>query len=88
LDVEGALNLKKKLGDQALAVFVKVKNINILRQRLSARSTESSENLEKRISKASQEMKLANSFDYILINDELLAAQNEAKKVVQDFLKS
>ncbi|MEQ8240892.1 MAG: guanylate kinase [Cyclobacteriaceae bacterium] len=87
LDVEGALNLKKKLGNQALAVFVKVKNIEVLRDRLSTRSTESADNLEKRITKAAQEMKLADSFDIVLLNDDLEKAQLEAKRIVKDFLE-
>jgi len=88
LDVEGALNLKKRLGDKVLAVFVKVRDIEVLRERLSSRSTESKENLEKRITKAAQEMQLANSFDYILVNDELKIAQEEALHVVEKFLAS
>ena len=87
LDVEGALNLKKKLGKKALAVFVKVKDIEVLRNRLSARSTESADNLEKRITKAAQEMKLADCFDCVLVNDDLSRAQLDAKRMVEDFLE-
>lgn len=86
VDVQGGLNLKKSLGEQALAVFVSVENIDVLRERLEKRSTESAESLEERVGKAAEEMQYAKSFDYILVNRDLEVAYQEAEKVVNDFL--
>jgi len=87
VDVVGGLNLKKQLGDKALSVFVKVKNIDTLKDRLSLRGTEESTTVEKRIEKALTEMTYEDQFDHVLINDNLETALSEAQDVVNNFLK-
>lgn len=86
VDVLGGINLKKALGDSALAVFVSVKDISILEQRLKARQTESSEAVKMRVEKAKVEIEAADQFDYILLNDNLETALLEAEKIVINFL--
>jgi hypothetical protein len=49
IDVQGAINLKEKLGDKALAVFIAPPNLEVLKNRLASRGTESKESFEKRI---------------------------------------
>ncbi|MFC2187142.1 guanylate kinase [Peijinzhouia sedimentorum] len=87
VDVKGALNLKKYFGDKALAVFVKVPSMEVLKERLTDRGTESPESLSRRIYKAEFEMGFANKFDVILLNDDLESSVNRAKQLVEDFLK-
>ncbi len=86
LDVQGGLNLKKRYGPKALAIFVKVESVAILRQRLTARNTESPEKLATRLSKAEFEMQFAEQFDRVIINQELETAKREAVTVVREFL--
>jgi len=88
VDVIGGLNLKKIFKEQALAVFVQAPSIEILEERLRYRSTETEEKIQMRMSKARQEMAKAPEFDYILNNSELSQACEEAKSVVERFLKS
>lgn len=87
VDVIGGLNLKKVLGEQALAVFVSVESPQVLEQRLTKRKTESEESLKKRLAKAGEEMKYEKDFDYVLINKDLEDAFAEAEQVVKGFLK-
>lgn len=87
VDVLGGLNLKKALGEQALAIFVNAESVEVLRQRLSSRNTEDQESLEKRIGKASEEMKYASKFDKEVINRDLKTAFTEAENIVEAFLK-
>lgn len=87
IDVVGGVNLKKILGEKALAVFVSVENVGVLLERLENRKTESPESLEKRIGKAKTEMKFSTEFDYVLINRNLCEAFVEAERVVNDFLR-
>lgn len=87
VDVIGGLNLKKVLGNKALAVFVSVENAKVLEQRLKRRQTENEASLKKRLSKAEEEMKYEKDFDYVLINKDLNTAFQEAENVVNDFLK-
>ena len=52
VDVKGALALKSKFNTDALSIFIKTPSLDILRERLKKRLTETEESLEKRISKA------------------------------------
>lgn len=87
VDVIGGINLKQALGERALAVFVSVDGIEVLRERLQKRGTETAASLEKRLSKSMEEMSKAEAFDYVLINRNLEIALKEAEQVVTDFLK-
>ncbi len=85
LDVKGGINLKKYFGEKALAVFVKVPSMEILKQRLSERGTESEESLSRRIFKAKFEMTFQDQFDVVLLNADLSIAAAEAQKLYDDF---
>ena len=86
VDVKGGLSLKKKFGDNALALFIAPPSIQELLNRLNHRGTDSPEMIEKRIAKADYEMSFASQFDIIVVNDVLERAQNEAEKVIREFL--
>ena len=86
VDVKGGVNLKKYFGDKALSVFIQAPSVEVLRQRLIDRKTDSAEAIEERVAKATEEMTYAPKFDYILVNDDLATALAEAEKVVDDFL--
>lgn len=87
VDVEGGLNLKKQFGDKALAVFVMPPSIQSLEQRLKQRETETPESIARRVGKAAIELKLAEQFDKIILNDDLDKALAEAEIIVGEFLK-
>jgi len=86
IDVVGGLNLKQILGERALSTFVKVKDVDTLKERLSSRNTESEDQLAVRIKKAWQEMQRANEFDYILVNENLETAVGEIKQEILKFI--
>lgn len=88
VDVIGGLNLKRIFGNNALAVFVQPPSYEVLEERLRARSTETEEKIEMRLAKAREELAKAPAFDTILVNDELTKACEEAKLLVNDFLKA
>ena len=87
MDVMGGLNLKKQFGDRALAIFVMPPSIQHLEDRLKMRETETPESIARRIGKAANELKTANEFDKIILNDTLEHAFVEAEKVVREFFK-
>ena len=87
IDVQGGVNLKRIFGDQAFSVFIQAPSVEILRERLIGRGTDTEEAIEKRVAKAASEMEFAaGKFDYTLINDDLQTALAEAERVVGDFL--
>ena len=88
VDVQGGLNLKKYFGDRALAVFVKVPSVDVLKERLRDRGTESEESLSRRLFKANFEMSFANKFDVVLVNEDLQRSLKEAQNLYEDFKKS
>lgn len=88
IDVEGGLHLKRKYGEQALAIFVQPPSLDVLKERLTARGTDSGEKLKERFIKAEKELNYAPRFDIILKNHDLQTACKEAEKLVTDFLKS
>ncbi|XOV95365.1 MAG: guanylate kinase [Bacteroidota bacterium] len=86
IDVVGGINLKKEFSDRALSVFVKVKDLETLKERLSSRNTETTDQLNVRLKKAQQEMQRANEFDYILVNENLDDAVQEIKQEIIEFI--
>ena len=86
VDVKGGVNLKKYFGEQALSVFIQAPSVEVLRDRLVKRGTDSAEDIEKRVAKASEEMTYAPQFDKVLINDDLATAFAEAENMVDAFL--
>ncbi len=86
VDVKGGVNLKKYFGDRALSVFIQAPSVEVLRQRLVGRATDSPEAIERRVAKAAEEMTYADKFDHIIVNDDLQKAYADAEKLVNDFL--
>jgi len=87
IDVVGGLHLKRKFGEQALAIFVQPPTLDILIERLRGRGTDSEEKLKERIEKADKELAFAPQFDVILKNDDLDVACEEATELLLQFLK-
>lgn len=87
VDVKGALSLKNKFKEQALAIFIEPPSKEILYTRLKNRNTETAQTLEQRIIKAEQELKYADAFDFKIVNDTLKHALQEADTLVKKFLE-
>ncbi|MDB5090396.1 MAG: guanylate kinase [Mucilaginibacter sp.] len=88
IDVEGGLHLKRKYEDKALAIFVKPPSLEVLKERLTGRGTDSKEKLSERFVKAEKELNYAPQFDIILKNYDLETACKEAEELVVNFLKN
>ena len=78
VDVVGGANLRRLLGDSALAVFIQPPSLDVLRQRLESRGTDAPERIEERLAKAQWELEQHVYFDKVLINDDLADAQAQA----------
>ena len=87
VDVKGGYNLKKYFGDSALSFLIKAPSMQVLRERLTARNTDTPEAIEERLAKAGSELEFAEGkFDYTLVNDVLEVTFAESEKVVSEFL--
>jgi guanylate kinase len=86
VDVMGGINLKSKFNENALAVFIMPPSLEVLKQRLELRGTETEEKIRNRVNKASLEIKFAKKFDVTIVNDDLDTTLKETVAAVTDFL--
>ena len=80
--------MKKYFGDSALSIFISPLSIQVLKERLINRKTESEYTLIQRLDKAKQELLYKNKFDSVVINDNLKTACENVKKLVNSFLST
>ena len=86
VDVKGGISLKDYYHQKALTVFVKVPSMEVLKERLTGRGTDSEDSISRRLFKVQFEMGFQDRFDVILVNDNLENTLREAEKLVSDFL--
>jgi len=86
VDVVGGVNIKKKFGNRALAMFIQPPSIEELQRRLEGRATDTPGKIAMRVAKASQELTYAPQFDVVIVNDHLETAQREAETKLSQFL--
>jgi guanylate kinase len=86
IDVKGGVNLKKLFPKQTLSIFVMPPSVEELEHRLRNRSTDDEATIRKRVDKAVYELKFADQFDIILINDVLQEAKNKTFNLVSEFI--
>jgi len=89
IDVQGAQQIRESLSGQIalLSLFILPPSVRVLRERLEGRKTESSEEVEKRIQTAQDEIKEAAFYDYSVINHKLEDTVVEVEKHIADFAK-
>lgn len=80
IDVQGALLVKANCPD-AVLVFTAPPSYQVLRQRLIGRGTESMDVIEKRLAAAIDELKQAEKYDYVIVNNTLCVAVEELEAV-------
>ncbi|MDR3262108.1 MAG: guanylate kinase [Tannerella sp.] len=88
VDVVGGCNIKKQYGERALSVFIRPPSIEVLRNRLECRNTDSPEAIEERLARAGYELGFASEFDAVIVNDEVEKAQTETFRIVRQFLNA
>ena len=76
VDVNGAYQIFDKIPD-AVSIFIMPPSLEILKNRLTGRGTDSREVIEKRLFEALREIASAKDYDYIVVNDDLDTAADE-----------
>ena len=85
IDVEGALNVKKRYGDLALLIFIEPPTLQSLEERLRSRATDDDESIRRRLDKAEYEMSFADRYDKVVVNDDLDTAVAEVADNIRAF---
>jgi len=86
VDVYGCIELKRLLGDQALAVFILPPSVEELERRLRGRNTDPEKKIKVRLAKASEEIEQRDAFDTIIVNENLDKAIADARAAIIEFL--
>ena len=82
IDVDGAIQLKK-LGLSCLLIFILPPSVQILRQRLEERKTETESELNQRLERAKAEFDLVAYYDYCVVNDQIPLAVQQLIKIIE-----
>lgn len=88
VDVIGGLNIKKQYPKECLSLFIMPPSVDVLRERLSGRGTESEAKLEMRLAKAEQEISKNQEFDKVILNDDFGIACEETMEAITNFINS
>ena len=83
IDVQG-FNLIKNSMEHNLSIFIIPPSITELRKRLISRGLDSSDVIEKRLTNARTELKYAEQYDYIVLNDIFENTLNELVSIIYD----
>ena len=86
IDVKGAIKIQKQLAENCLSIFIMPPSIEVLKQRLENRKTETAENIQIRLDKAAFEISFSNQFNAIIQNNDLALACTETENVIRNFL--
>ncbi|MFL2720815.1 MAG: guanylate kinase [Gammaproteobacteria bacterium] len=83
IDVQG-FNLIRNAIEHNLSIFIIPPSIKELRKRLTSRGLDSSDVIEKRLSNAKAELKYAEQYDYIVLNDLFENTLSELVSIIND----
>ena len=86
LDVLGGVNVKQMYGDRAISIFIQPPSVEVLRERLIKRGTDSMEDIQNRVDKAAFEISIGPQFDYTVINDDLDTAVAQVHDLIANFI--
>jgi guanylate kinase len=81
IDTHGAVQLKNRY-ENAVYIFIFPPSLNVLKERLRKRGTDSKETITRRLNNAKAEMANYKNYDYIIINDELEKAYHDLESII------
>jgi len=81
IDVQGALNVKKKC-PEGVYIFLLPPSLEELKRRIEGRGTENPESLSRRLKNAVAEIKIGLKYDYVVVNDSIDVAAEKIKAIL------
>ncbi len=85
IDVQGAESVKK-IYPGVLSIFIMPPSEDVLENRLRCRMTDSEDEISKRMCIAKDEIGQSDCYDYIVVNDELEQAVDEAYHIIENHI--
>jgi guanylate kinase len=81
VDVQGAASVRQLMAD-SVSIFILPPSFEVLKTRLTARGTDSPEELDVRLRNAPLELRDYSAFQYVIINDDAELAANQLAAIV------
>ena len=81
IDVQGALNVKKKC-PEGVYIFLLPPSLEELKRRIEGRGTETPESLNRRLKNAVSEIQIGREYDYVVVNDTVDNAADRIKSII------
>lgn len=82
IDVQGARQVRQRLADRAVEIFVLPPSFDVLASRLRSRNKDTEEAITRRLATASREVGAVDEYDYVVINDDLDRCVSEIEAIV------
>lgn len=82
IDVRGALEIKRQF-PQAVMIFLRTASLDDYQRRLRGRGTESDEAIARRLARMQEELRLADHYDFQVVNDDVDRAVGEIDEILQ-----
>jgi guanylate kinase len=85
IDVKGALHVQEQY-PHTLSIFIEPPSLEVLKNRLLTRGTETPDSLQDRLNKAAYELSFKEHFNEVLVNANLEEACRRASAIIASFL--
>ena len=82
IDIQGASQLRKLYQENGVFIFISPPSIHTLRNRLNLRKTDSEQEIDARIMLAKKEIKEKNSYNYVVVNEDLNKTLEELTRII------
>lgn len=85
IDVNGALQVKKKYPGKAVTIFIAPPSMDVLIDRLKNRKTDSEEEINRRLQRIPMEMEKSGQFDFTIINTKIEKSVRDVLNIIQRY---
>ena len=85
IDVNGALQVKKKYPGKAITIFIAPPSVDELIKRLKNRKTDSDQEINRRLQRIPMEMEKSDQFEFIIINEEIGKSVREVLEIIRRY---
>ena len=82
IDIQGASQLRKLYYENGVFIFISPPSIHTLRNRLDLRKTDSEQEINARIMLAKKEIEESNSYNYVVVNEDLNRTLEELSCII------
>ena len=82
VDWQGASQVRERLGDDVVSIFVLPPSMRELRERLERRAEDTASSIEARFQNARKEIERWRDYHYVVVNDDLNRAYGDVKTIV------